>query len=426
MRKIPIFIALFAIFLFAQELTQYFSKPEEYKRIDKTLTQMVGELESNLNNPEFLYNYAWSAYEENDFETAENYIEKAVALRPQNAFLHFKAGQIYLAADDKENAQKHFEKALENHYEYIDAWVELIKIAPEYHYNLAQLYSEKAHQLMKTELADKAIEHYQNYIDKNSDGEFIESAKAGIRDMNLLKSEIESKARIERAKANRQQEYIDRKLAQKREMQKFRSTRRRFVGFGLSTFSPSDNYVFRLREDKQSLTDSIALKEIMTSISEYSLNGGYFVGPFILRGAFLIGQNGVKFQYVKDSVIVDTSYSDTLINGNDTTYGDTSLVKRPIHNLIGGVNTLRFSGEGIYNFFYANPLLLYGSASFDVGYIYLSEKESYFKSINLAGIGIGGGVMLRLGNFLIDLNYRYNLAGSSKGGILSVGGMFKF
>ncbi|MCD6594892.1 tetratricopeptide repeat protein [bacterium] len=426
MKRIPILIAIFAISLFANELDAFFSKPTEYKRTDKPLSEMVRDLENNLNNPEYLYNYAWSAYEENDFETAKRYIEKAVALRPQNAFLHFKAGQIYIAANDNQNAKKHFEKALENHYEYLDAWVELIKIAPEYYYNLAQLYSEKAHQVLKDELADKAIEHYQNYIDNNSGGEFIESAKAGIRNMNLLKSELKSKERIKSAKANQHQAYTDRKLAQKKEMQQFRSNRRIFVGFALSTFSPSDNYVFRLREDKQSLTDTIALKEIMTSISEYSINGGYFVGPFILRGALLIGQNGVKYQYVKDSITVDTIYNDTTIIGDDTTYADTFIVKRAIHNLIGSVNTLRFSAEGIYNFYYANPLLLYGSAGFDIGYIYISEKESYFETINLSGAGIGGGVMLRFGNFLIDLGYKYNIVGSSKGGILAVGGIFKF
>ncbi|RKZ34086.1 hypothetical protein DRQ33_02940 [bacterium] len=429
MRKIIVLtiVAVISGSVFCQELTEYFSAPDEsiYElREGRSLSEMVRELESNLNNPEFLYNYSWTAMEEGDMNTAKNYIQKAIELRPQNPFLHFKAGQIYLADGDKSAAREHFEKALENHYEYLEVWLEIVKIAPEYYYNLAQLYGEKAHQFMKIELAEKAIEHYRNYIENNPDGEFIESARAGIRDMELVKGEIESRQRIQSAKETQQQKLAEQKLAQKREMKQFRSTRRRVVGIALNTFSPVENYVFTLREGKQSIRDTIKLKDIMTSVSEYSFNGGYFVGPFIFRAALLIGQNGVKYQYVQDSI--PTAYADTIIDGSDTTFGDTIIIKKAIHNIIGGVNTVRFNVEGIYNFYYANPLMLYASSGVDVGYIYLSEKESYFESIPISGAGIGGGVMLRLGNFLFDLNYRYNLFGSSKGGILSLGGMFKF
>ncbi|HDG67795.1 MAG TPA: hypothetical protein ENG11_01450 [candidate division Zixibacteria bacterium] len=209
-------------------------------------------------------------------------------------------------------------------------------------------------------------------------------------------------------------------------MKEFRSTRRRIVGFALNTFSPSEDYIFTLREGKQSLTDTIKLKQIRTSISEYYINAGYFIDAFIIRGGVLIGQNSAKYQYVQDSIPVDTFYTDTTIIDDDTVYTDTLIIKKPISNIIGGVNTVRVNVDVLYNFYYANPLLLYAMGGFDLGYIYLSEKESYFKSVNIAGAGIGAGIILRIGNFLIDLNYKYNLVGSSKGGILSLGGMYKF
>lgn len=409
------------------ELAQYFSEPEKYKLYpNRDLTQMVSQLESHLTDPEFLYNYAWTAYEEGDYSTAENYIEKAIALRPQNAFLHYVAGKIYLAAGDNRKAKEHFEKALENHYEYLDAWTELVKLAPEYYYNLAQLYGEKAHRLMKRELAEKAIEHYNNYLSKNPDGEFADAAKAGIRDMNLLLSEIESREKIAQSRKQQEQLFADRRLARIREMKEFRSTHRRIVGFALNTFSPSEDYIFTLREGKQSLTDTIKLKQIRTSLSEYYFNAGYFINAFIIKGGVLIGQNSAKYQYVQDSIPVDTFYTDTTIIDDDTVYTDTLIIKKPISNIIGGVNTVRVNVDVLYNFYYANPLLLYAMGGFDLGYIYLSEKESYFKSVNVAGAGIGAGIILRIGNFLIDLNYKYNLVGSSKGGILSLGGMYKF
>ncbi len=420
-------VLLVGQFIYADELAQYFSEPEKYKLYpDRNLTKMVGQLESHLNDPEFLYNYAWTAYEEGDYSTAENYIEKAIALRPQNAFLHYVAGKIYLAAGDKQKAREHFEKALENHYEYLDAWVELVKLAPEYYYNLAQLYAEKAHRLMKRELAEKAIEHYNNYLSKNPDGEFADAARAGIRDMNLLLSEIESREKIAKSREEQQKLLADRRLARIKEMKQFRSTHRRLVGFSLNNFSPSEDYVFTLREGKYSLTDTIRLKQIRTSLSEYYFNVGYFIDAFIVRGGLLIGQNSAKYQYVQDSIPVDTFFTDTLIQDGDTTFGDTIVIKKPISNIIGGINTVRVNADVLYNFYYANPLLLYAMGGFDFGYIYLSEKESYFKSVTVAGVGIGGGVMLRLGNFLIELNYKYNIAGSSSGGVLSLGALYKF
>jgi len=419
----------------AEEMGEFFKKPDEFPTYEgRSLMDMVKELEDNMDNPEFLYNYAWQAAQESDYGTAKNYIEKAVELRRQNAFLHFKAGQIYLMTGEIQNARTHFEKALENSYEYIDAWIELVSIAPEYYYNLAQLYGEKAHQHYQDNLADKATEHYQTYIDKKSNGEFVESARAGIRDMNLLKTEIASKDRISRNREFQQQEVSGRKLAQKREMQEFRTTKKHLVGLFLNTFGPSEDYVFNLREGKVSLTDSVRLKPLTSSISEFSFGAGYVAGPFMFRGSVIFGMENLKWIYTYEERI--TQEADTIYITQDTTIGDSTYspgdtyyqpeIVRDLTNTVASVNTTRFTVEGIYNFYYANPLLLYASLSGDIGYIYLKENESYFESKWISGVGIGGGVMLRLGSFIFDLGYRYNVVGSSSGSILSIGGMFKF
>ena len=443
-------VLVMSSFCFGGEYDDIFSKPEEIKTYEgKTLMDLVPQLEENLNNAEFLYNYAWLAKEEGDLETAVNYIEKATALKPQNPFLHFKAGQIYLARGDKVNAQKHLEKALENEYEYLDAWYELVKIAPEYYYNLAQLFGEKAHQKSRSDLADEAIGYYRQYIDRNPSGEFVEKARAGIRDMELLKSEISSREKIREQQERQQRELAEQRLAREKEKIEFRTTRRRVVGLFFTTFTPSDNYLFNVNSEKREhyITKRIYLKDIpggyvkseydtvdalgATSLSEFSIGGGYFVGPFIFRGCILFGRSNLKRTYLRDTTITyKPSVVDTVTVVDDSTYypGDTIWVERisPDNVTISSVNTLRFGFEGLYNFYYANPILFYLSAGTDVGYVSLSEEEPSFESNWIYGFGVGGGAMIRFSNFLVDIGYRYNFFGSSSGGLLMIGGMVKF
>ncbi len=452
MRRIFWALALLTVATHPQEFEDIFQKPREYPTYtDRSLTDMVGELEENLNNPEFLYNYAWLAYEEGDYETATNYIEKALALRPQNAFLQYKAGLIYLAAGDRGKAQSHFEKALENHYEYYDVWLKLVELDPQYYYHLAQLFGEKAHQLSRSDLADEAIRYYRTYIEKNPGGEFLEKAQAGIRDMELLKSEIESRERIQKQKLEHQKELAERKLALLREREEFRTTRRRVVGLFFDTFSPTENYLFSIRDEKRQscITQRIYLKDVpggyespsefdtvnalgLTSLSEFSLGAGYFVGPFILRGNVIFGRSNVKWNYLQDTLVISIDtffYQDTIPTGTDTIIVDTFRTEARIsklNNTVASVNTMRFGVEALYNFYYASPLLLYLSAGADVGYVYLAEKESYFESVWISGFGVGAGAMLRFGNVLLDISYRRNLVGESAGGFVTIGGMYKF
>ena len=445
-----IYILVLIGLCFAGKYDDIFSKPKEFPLYtDKTLMDMVPQLESNLNNPEFLYNYAWKAKEEGDFSTAVNYIEKAVALRPQNAFLHFKAGQIYIAKGDNANAQKHFEKALENEYEYLDAWNELIKIAPEYYYNLAQLFGEKAHQFSRADLADEAIGYYNKYLEKFTSGEYADGAQAGIRDMELLKSEISSRKKIRKQQEKQQKNLAEKRLEQKKEMEKFRTTRRRFVGLFLNTFSPSKNFIYTVKDEwrNKCITKRIYQKDLpegyvktdydtvngfgVTSLSEFAIGGGYFIGPLILRGSIIFGRSSLKRTYLEDTTVTQPEIiaeHDTIINDSLYHTGD---VIQPIRisrddNPISSINSMRFSAEGLYNFYYANPLLFYVSTGADFGYTYLDEREAHFGSNWIYGVGIGGGAMLRFNNLLIDIGYRYNFSGTSGGGLLIIGGMFKF
>ena len=436
---------------FGGEYDNLFSKPAEFPLYtDRTLMDMVPELESNLNNPEFLYNYAWKAKEEGDYSSAVNYIEKAVALRPQNPFLHFKAGQIYLAKGDNANAQKHFEKALENEYEYLDAWHELIKIAPEYYYNLAQLFGEKAHQFSREDLADIAIGYYNDYLEKFPSGEYADGAHSGIRDMELLKSEIASQKKIKKQREQQQKSLAEKRLAQKREMEEFRTKRRRFVGIFFNTFSPTENFLYTIKDDwrDKCITKRIYQKDLpegyikqgdydtvnafgVTTLSEFAIGGGYFVGPFILRGSIIMGRSSLKRTYLEDTTVTQPEIiaeHDTVID--DSTYhaGDIIQYARISRDDIpvSSINSLRFSAEGLYNFYYANPLLFYLSTGADFGYTYLDEREPHFTSNWIYGFGLGGGAMLRFSNILIDIGYRYNIGGSSSGGLLVIGAMFKF
>ena len=58
-------LLIFVIYCFADSYSDVFTNPEKYDTyLDNTLIDMLPKLEENLNNPEFLYNYAWRAKEE--------------------------------------------------------------------------------------------------------------------------------------------------------------------------------------------------------------------------------------------------------------------------------------------------------------------------------------------------------------------------
>ncbi len=425
MRRTNFLIPAIITLCFSAEYWGYFSKPEEFPTYTgHSLTEMVSQLEANINNPEFLYNYAWAAMNEGDAGTAITYIEKAVLLRPQNAFLHYKAGMIYKTSGDIAKARSHLEKALENHYEYLDAWQELITIAPEYLYNLAQLFAEKAHQHSRIDLADQAMSYYQQYIDRNPAGQYITNAQNGIRDMELLKAEIDSREKLRKQQEQQQKDIAMRKMSFRQEMETFRTTKRRAIGLYFNTFGPRENHIFNVMDDKRSkyITKRIYTKDIpggyikqeydtvdaigITSLSEFGLCGGYFKGPFIFRGNIIFGRSNLKRTYLRDTIVaVPPIIADTTTILIDTISGDTTIFD-PGDTIsparisrddvtIASLNSLRLSIDALYNFYYANPLLFYVSAGADIGYIYLSEKEPAFKFNWIYGAGVGGGAMLR-------------------------------
>lgn len=428
MKQFLILLFTFITMAFAQTI---FTKPEEIPTWGpRSLDWYSSQLESRQNDVEFLYNYAWQARQENKHSLSVEIIEKAISLRPQNSFLRYKAGLMYLSIGDRTKAKENFEKALDYHYEYEDVWEQLLMIAPEYYFQFANLYNEKAHQFQKTELADKAIEYYRTYITKVPDGEYLERANAGIRDMELLKEQIRAQQQRIAEERNRQASISERRAAEQREKELFRTTRTWFVGLYFNSFSPSENYVFKLKDSKRTscYTKMIYLKRLpedyiptdstdtvqllgVVSLSEFLLSGGKFFGPVLIRASLALGHTGVKKLYVADP------YYDSLSN---------RIPEKDMKFPISSINTTRFHIEGIYNFYFRNPVLLYVLAGADLGSIYISDRCDYFESKSIAGIGVGGGIMIRFGNLLFDLSYKQDVLGSASGGILSFGGMFKF
>ena len=380
----------------------------------KSLEEFERVYEDSMNNPAYLYRYAWTAYLSGRIDVAKEKIERAVQLHPNDPFLRYAAGKIYLRAGEKEKAIANFEKAVENQYEYLDAWEELVKLSPKYYFNIAQLFAEKAHLKMRSDLADEAIMLFNRYINQVPDGEFVDKARAKIHDMELLKQEIAAHERKLEEREMRKQRAQQFKQAIVAEKERFFTYNPVLVGIFLGSLTPSENFAFpiekKLRKNHTLLKDTLHFKQITGTINEFVISIGYLWKKLLIKGNFHFGgQGNVKY-------VFNYSY--------DTTYlRDTTKIE------VASITEKRFSSNIQYNVCFMDPLLIFIEGTMDIGYIKLINAlkiDPKFKSCYMAGLGLGAAAMIKYQNFILELNFQKGLLGSSRGTYIGIGVMYKF
>ncbi|MCD6124948.1 hypothetical protein J7J62_07235 [bacterium] len=382
----------------------------------KSLEEFERVYEDSMNNPAYLYRYAWTAYLAGRIDVAKEKIERAVQLHPNDPFLRYAAGKIYLRAGEKEKAIANFEKAIENQYEYLDAWEELVKLSPKYYFNIAQLFAEKAHLKMRSDLADEAIMLFNRYINQVPDGEFVDKARAKIHDMELLKQEIAAHERKLKEREMRKQRAQQFKQAIVAEKERFFTYNPVLVGIFYGSITPSKNFAFTIKDDAPkrpgrnyaSLTDTIYFKNLLGTLNEFIIGGGYIWNRFIFRAHIHFADANVKYVYLLDTIITPS---------HDV---------KEIKDEIARISEKRISTNILYNVYFIDPLLIFVEGTADAGYIKLIESNPKFKSCYMAGLGLGAAAMIKYHNFILELNFQKGLLGSSRGTYIGIGVMYKF
>jgi len=418
MKKIFFLLLIVFALSFGGEFDKYRDLFKPVEKISfvagKSIEEFERVYEDSMNNPAYLYRYAWTAYLAGRIDVAKEKIERAVQLHPNDPFLRYAAGKIYLRAGDKEKAIANFEKAIENQYEYLDAWEELVKLSPKYYFNIAQLFAEKAHLKMRSDLADEAIMLFNRYINQVPDGEFVDKARAKIHDMELLKQEIAAHERKLKEREMRKQRAQQFKQAIVAEKERFFTYNPVVVGIFLGSLTPSENFAFpiekKLRKNHTLLKDTLHFKQITGTINEFVISIGYLWKKLLIKGNFHFGgQENVKY-------VFNYSY--------DTTYlRDTTKIE------VASITEKRFSSNIQYNVCFMDPLLIFIEWTMDIGYIKLINAlkiDPKFKPCYMAGLGLGAAAMIKYQNFILELNFQKGLLGSSRGTYIGIGVMYKF
>jgi len=410
----------------------YFEQPEEFARSGKSFTELAPQSSSHTGDSDWLYDLAWAYFEAGNYSDAERYLRKALDARPNMAFLQNSMGDLFMKTGQTDSAAIYYEAALNNHYEYIDAWEKLVELKPEYYANLGLLYSEKSEDNNDLDLLQNADRYLNLYLDQFPEGEYAQQSRTALQRIELQRRQRESRQNLDAGIRSLQAEEARRRAEAKADMEEFRTKKPWIAGFGFYSVNFSDDHYFFANEPDSVIDDSLSMKHYAPNINEFGIMGGYVRGPLIFRAQFHYGSTSSGKNYFwRDPVefIIDTSWN--IDPGTGDTLGvncvDTSIsTKDDIRPKVNSVKTLRLSTVADYNFFYMNPVLLYAGVHADFGVARLDEPEDNFESITIAGAGLGGGIMLQFSDFLFDLSYRRGIVGSSSGGNITLMGIYKF
>ena len=421
---IPFAIVLLAAYALAQE--SVFNIPDELSDWDKPVSELVPQVSSRGGDIEFLYNLSRAFLREGRAAEAKDYIARAAKIDGGKAQIYDIYGDVYRTLGRNDSARVMWEKAVELAYEDIPVWNKLVSVAPEYYVNLGLLYRDKAKKLKDGELAQKAKDNLEKYINLYPDGDLVSQAKSAMNEMDIILSQQESKNKIKSDKDWSELLRTQRAMDIQRMRERFRTENPYLVGVSFQMFDPSKKIEFKVKQSKldeqhargSGIKDSvIQMDYYSTSLSEIALGGGYVFNEWFFRGALLLGNSHVGKSFTIDSTILR-------INPIDSVRSDT--VWSYDNREISALRTIRVSGEVLYNYFFMDPLILYLSAGFDAGTIWPQTKDDFYESQFLAGATIGTGVMLHISPVLVDVTYRIGVLGSSTGSTIGIGGMFKF
>lgn len=417
--KITLILASILIFTFANALA--FEQPLEYHRTGEDYTSMAPRASNHTDDSEWLYNLAWAYYEAGMNDDALRYMRKALELKPNEAFLNAKMGDIFNKIGEQDSTVYYYEAALNNHYEYIEVWDKLVKLAPEYYGNLGLLYTKEAEKTNDTKLVSSAKEYLNEYIERFPDGEYVDQSKASIVRLDLLERQGQSRDNLRNEYLNAQAEEAHRKAEMKEDSENFHTEKPFLAGIGFYSIGMANDQDFLAKNPDEVINDTLSLKTYATSLSEFGASFGYVMGPLFLRAGFRFGSNSSgKNYFYRDPVEWD-------VDSSTAPWDSTLSTKDDVRPKVSSVDTWRVTVGADYNFYYRNPVILFAGAQAGIGIAKLNDSPyNNFESISLAGAGLGGGIMFRFSDFLIEFAYRQNVVGSSSGGTMVVGGSYKF
>ncbi len=423
-------IILFIVLCGTAASSDFFRSPEEYSRSGKHFSGLAPSASSHTGDPDWLYDLSWAYYEEGMNDDALRYIRKALEQKPNMAFLNARAGDIFLAMGNTDSAAVYYEAALNNEYEYIEAWEKLVALKPEYYANLGLLYAEKIEEHSDAGLLENGEHYLSLYIERFPEGDYTDECRTALQRIQLRRRQKESRQALDDNIRTVQAEEAHRKSEQKADRENFRTEKPWIVGFGFFSVVLSDDHDFLAKHPDEVIDDTLSMKIYAANLNEFAIAGGYVMGPLFLRGQFHFGSTSSgKNYFLRDPVKWSYDYDiDSSSSPWDSVLTDSTIsTKDDVRPKVHAIKTLRFSVAADYNFYYMNPLLLYVGGNADIGTATLDDSpENNFDRITLAGAGIGGGVMLRFSDFLFDLSYRRNVVGSSAGGNIALMGIYKF
>ena len=433
LRKITLISLLFFLST-ALFSSSYFHDPDTYQRSGEGYSELAPRARSHMGDPEWLFDLGWSYYEAGKYDEAVRYLSRAWELQPEMAFLSARLGMAYESAGNPDSAVTYYEKALNEHYEYIEVWERLVQLKPEYYANLGLLYTEKAEEYESENLVTKAKMYLNSYLQQFPGGEFAGDCESALSRLELLERQTESRDELESKLRRAQAREAERRAELKQDRESFRTEKPFLAGIGFYSIGLADDNDFIAINPDEVIDDTLSMKAYATNLNEFGIGGGIITGPAIIRGALRFGSTASgKNYFLRDPVRYKTPLEITYtIDSSSTPYDtvdvDTTLrTDDDVRPKVSSVNSWRFMASADYNFYYMNPVLLYGGVQGEIGSATLNDSPyDNFETISLAGLGLGGGIMLRFSDFLFDLSYRRNLVGSSAGGVLAISGMYKF
>ncbi len=398
-----------------------FAPPEEYPRSGEHYTTLAPKASSHMDDPAWLFDLGWAYFEEGMNDDAMRYLDRALELRPKMAFLDAKIGDVFLSMGEEDSAASHYEAALNKHYEYIEVWEKLVEIRPAYYANLGLLYSEKATDSDDAALIAKAKDYLGRYVRQFPDGEFAAQCKAAISRLDLQERQNRSHESLESELRSAQAKEAKRKADQKAAVETFRSQKPFLVGIGFYSIGMDNDQDFLAKNPDEVIDDTLSLKTYATSLSEFGASFGYVMGPLFLRSSFQYGSNSSgKNYFLRDPVKYD-------IDSTQTPWDSTLSTKDDVRPKVSSVDTWRITASADYNLYYRDPVLLFAGVQAGIGGARLNDSPyDNFEGVTLAGAGLGGGIMFRFSDFLIEFAYRRNIVGSAAGGAITVAGSYKF
>jgi len=394
-----LFLLFWAIPSFADS---FFSMPKEINLIDNVeLSELLSRENRGESSVSLFYSIGMKYINQRDYNSAVEYFDKAIALDPNNAVLYGEKGKAQVKAGQHNKASESFQKSLEIEYEYIPIWEELVRIDPQFYFNLGMLYRDKAKEHNSIDLAEKGIRNLEKYISENPRGTMIRESSGAKNELELFITDLKSKER----KAQYEQQIKEEESRKRSELlgslREFRDVKPYIIKVNFLNFQPSTHLILT-SNNPDIVEDSVSIKP---NLSEFLITGQVIKGDFLLGGFIGFGNSTVDRQFVKAN--------NPIYPVDDPRY--------EVKGSIASIKSFRIGGEALFNFYFRPPLLLYTGVWTDFATFSPEEKEDSFDGVSGVQLAWELNAIFSFDDFLGEVGYNIGILGNRKGNGIKVG-----